>query len=107
VLVLSRQKKESIIIGDDIKITITDVRGDKVRVGIEAPQGISVHREEIYNTIHGSKEDETITVCSKCLRASCWGGIYMCQEYLSASTAEMTIEQLRKLDLEDESWWNK
>ena len=50
-LVLSRQRDESIIIGDDIKITIVDIRGDKVRLGIEAPTSIPVHRQEVYEAI--------------------------------------------------------
>ena len=50
-LVLSRQRDESIIIGDDIVVTIVDVRGDKVRLGIEAPTKISVHRQEVYDAI--------------------------------------------------------
>ncbi|MHC5061210.1 MAG: carbon storage regulator CsrA [Planctomycetota bacterium] len=54
-LVLSRQKEESIIIGDDIEITIVDVRGDKVRLGINAPREISVHRKEIYEAIQREK----------------------------------------------------
>ena len=55
-LVLSRQKDESIIIGDDVEITIVDVRGDKVRLGINAPRSISVHRKEIYEAIQREKE---------------------------------------------------
>lgn len=55
-LVLSRQKDESIIIGDDVEITIVDVRGDKVRLGINAPRNISVHRKEIYEAIQREKE---------------------------------------------------
>lgn len=50
-LVLSRHRDESIIIGDDIVITIVDIRGDKVRLGIEAPQDIPVHRQEVYEAI--------------------------------------------------------
>lgn len=50
-LVLSRQRDESIIIGDDIVITIVDVRGDKVRLGIDAPIEIPVHRREVYEAI--------------------------------------------------------
>ncbi|MDO8303421.1 MAG: carbon storage regulator CsrA [Sedimentisphaerales bacterium] len=54
-LVLSRQKDESIIIGDDVEITIVDVRGDKVRLGISAPKNITVHRKEVYEAIQREK----------------------------------------------------
>ncbi len=57
-LVLSRQKNESIMIGDDIEITIADVRGDKVRLGITAPKNISVHRREVYEAIQREKAEE-------------------------------------------------
>jgi carbon storage regulator len=50
-LVLSRQKNEAIMIGDDVEITIVDIRGDRVRLGITAPQSVSVHRKEIYEAI--------------------------------------------------------
>jgi len=50
-LVLSRQRDESIIIGDNIVITIVDIRGDKVRLGIQAPKEITVHRQEVYDAI--------------------------------------------------------
>ncbi|MBU0957364.1 MAG: carbon storage regulator CsrA [Nanoarchaeota archaeon] len=50
-LVLSRQKDESIVIGDDIEITVVDIRGDKVRLGITAPSEIPVHRKEVYEDI--------------------------------------------------------
>jgi carbon storage regulator len=50
-LVLSRQRDESIMIGDNIVVTIVDIRGDKVRVGINAPTEIPVHRQEIYEAI--------------------------------------------------------
>ena len=55
-LVLSRQKDESIVIGDDVIVTIVDVRGDKVRLGINAPRSISVHRQEIYDAIQREKQ---------------------------------------------------
>lgn len=55
-LVLSRQKDESIMIGDEVEITIVDVRGDKVRLGINAPRNIAVHRKEIYLAIQKEKE---------------------------------------------------
>lgn len=50
-LVLSRTRDESIIIGDDVVVTVVDIRGDKVKLGIEAPQHISVHRREVYEAI--------------------------------------------------------
>ncbi|MCH7526126.1 MAG: carbon storage regulator CsrA [Planctomycetes bacterium] len=50
-LVLSRQRDETIMIGDDIEITIVDIRGDKVRLGITAPIEIPVHRKEVYEAI--------------------------------------------------------
>ena len=50
-LVLSRQRDESIMIGDNIVITIVDIRGDKVRLGINAPAEIPVHRQEVYDAI--------------------------------------------------------
>ena len=50
-LVLSRQRDETIMIGDDIEVTVVDIRGDKVRLGINAPKSISVHRKEVYDAI--------------------------------------------------------
>lgn len=50
-LVLSRQRDETIMIGDDIEITIVDIRGDKVRIGISAPTEVPVHRKEVYDAI--------------------------------------------------------
>jgi carbon storage regulator len=50
-LVLSRQRDESIIIGDNVIVTIVDVRGDKVRLGIDAPREVSVHRREVWEAI--------------------------------------------------------
>jgi carbon storage regulator len=50
-LVLSRQRDETIMIGDDIEITVVDIRGDKVRLGITAPASVPVHRKEVYEAI--------------------------------------------------------
>ena len=50
-LVLSRHRDESIMIGDDVVVTIVDIRGDKVRLGIEAPSDVPVHRQEVYEAI--------------------------------------------------------
>ena len=57
-LVLSRQKDESIMIGDDVEIIIVDVRGDKVRLGITAPKSIPVHRREVYEAIQREKNEK-------------------------------------------------
>ena len=54
-LVLARKINESIVIRDDIVVTVVGVRGDKVRLGIEAPREVTVHRREVYEKI---KEDE-------------------------------------------------
>ncbi len=56
-LVLSRKRDESIMIGDDVEIIIVDVRGDKVRLGITAPKTIPVHRREIYDAIQREKKE--------------------------------------------------
>lgn len=52
-LVLTRKKSESIIIGGVIRITAVEIRGDKVRIGITAPKEVEVHRAEVYKAIHG------------------------------------------------------
>lgn len=57
-LVLSRCKDESIMIGDDVEITIVDIRGNKVRLGISAPKSIPVHRREVYEAIHRQKNEK-------------------------------------------------
>jgi carbon storage regulator len=56
-LVLSRQRDESIKIGDEIEITIVDIRGEKVRLGISAPPHIPVHRKEVYEAIQRENEE--------------------------------------------------
>ncbi len=55
-LVLSRQREETIMIGDEIEITVVDIRGDKVRLGITAPTRIAVHRKEVYEAIRQENE---------------------------------------------------
>lgn len=50
-LVLSRKKDEKIVIGDNITLMVIEIRGDKVRLGIDAPRDVTVHREEIYDAI--------------------------------------------------------
>jgi len=57
-LVLSRQKDESIVIGDNVEVTIVGIRGNKVRLGITAPKEVSVHRREVYNAIQREKDGQ-------------------------------------------------
>ena len=56
-LVLTRKKNESIVINDVIKVMVVDIRGDKVRLGIQAPREIEVHRQEVYDQIHGKYQE--------------------------------------------------
>ena len=54
-LVLSRKKNEKIVINDNITITVVEIRGDKVRLGIVAPATVPVHRQEVYEAIHANQ----------------------------------------------------
>tara|TARA_B100001750_G_C15371257_1_gene527419 strand:+ start:115 stop:348 length:234 start_codon:yes stop_codon:yes gene_type:complete len=56
-LVLSRHRDETIMIGDNIELTVVDIRGDKVRLGIKAPSDIPVHRKEVYEAIRKENEE--------------------------------------------------
>jgi carbon storage regulator len=57
-LVLSRKKNESIIINDDITIVVVEIRGDKVRLGVEAPKEVPVHRNEVYEAIRRNQQKQ-------------------------------------------------
>ena len=58
-LVLSRKKNESIVINDNITIVVVELRGDKVRLGVEAPRDISVHRKEVWDAIRRGETKQT------------------------------------------------
>lgn len=58
-LVLSRQRDETIMIGDNIQVTVVDIREDKVRLGINAPKDISVHRKEVWDAIKRENQSAT------------------------------------------------
>jgi carbon storage regulator len=58
-LVLSRKKNESIVINNDITVTVVEIRGDKVRLGIVAPKEVPVHRQEVFDAIHGKAGAES------------------------------------------------
>ena len=66
-LVLSRHRGERIIVGDDIAITVMDIRGDKVRIGIDAPSEVTIHREEVYQAILANGESVP-TYCPSSIR---------------------------------------
>lgn len=55
-LILTRKMNETLVIGDDIKITVLNINGNQVRIGIEAPKDVTVHRQEIYNKINENLE---------------------------------------------------
>ena len=57
-LVLSRKKNESIVINNDITIVVVEIRGDKVRLGVEAPKEVPVHRREVYDAIKRSEAEQ-------------------------------------------------
>ena len=59
-LVLSRKKNESIIISDNIVVTVIDIRGDRVRLGFDAPKEVRIHRREIYDAIKRSEAERDV-----------------------------------------------
>ena len=60
-LILTRRVGENVIVGDDITISVIEVRGDAVRIGIQAPQAISVHREEVYRELQKANQQAAAT----------------------------------------------
>lgn len=58
-LVLTRGKDESIMVGQEVEVTVVDIRGNKVRLGISAPRSIPVHRREVYESIRRENAEET------------------------------------------------
>lgn len=61
-LVLTRAKNEAIMIGSEVKITVVEIRGLKVRIGIEAPEGVSIHRQEIYLEIQNNRAEDGLSI---------------------------------------------
>ena len=61
-LILSRREGETIMIGDDIEITVENIRGDKVRIGVKAPTRIAVHRKEVYDAIKAEQQRRKVPV---------------------------------------------
>ena len=82
-LVLSRQRDETIMIGDDIEVTVVDIRGDKVRLGINAPKEISVHRKEVYDAIR--RDDKGSIETHYVIAVYC--GLWLAGEAQAASDA--------------------
>lgn len=63
-LILARRLNEKIIIGDDIKVSVVDIRGDQVKLGIEAPRSVKVYRQEIYDAIQAENREAARSVTS-------------------------------------------
>ncbi|MCI7478947.1 carbon storage regulator CsrA [[Pasteurella] aerogenes] len=59
-LILTRKVGESLLIGDDISVTILNIRGNQVKIGVDAPKDVSVHREEIYQRIKEAQGEQPI-----------------------------------------------
>jgi carbon storage regulator len=57
-LILTRRVGESLMIGDDVNVTVLGIRGNQVRIGVDAPKNVAVHREEIYERIQQEKTDD-------------------------------------------------
>jgi carbon storage regulator len=60
-LVISRKKSESLVINDNVTVTVVEIRGDKVRLGVVYPKEVSVHRQEVYDAIHSQPQKEKVT----------------------------------------------
>ncbi|MFT5580151.1 MAG: carbon storage regulator [Paraglaciecola psychrophila] len=61
-LILTRKVGETLVIGDDVKITVLGVKGNQIRIGVDAPRSVAVHREEIYERIQAEKNADPDTV---------------------------------------------
>jgi len=57
VLVLTRRAGESVMVGDDVVVTVLEVRGDVIRLGVQAPRSVPVHREEVYRELQQSNQE--------------------------------------------------
>ncbi len=94
-LVLSRQRDETIMIGDQVEITVVDIRGDKVRLGISAPTSVAVHRKEVYEAIRRENEQAARVDTSQLER---FGAAIMNNSNPRIGNADGRLRLMRKID---------
>lgn len=80
-IVLSRKKNESIVIDNNITVTVVEIRGDKVRLGIVSPKEVPVHRQEVYDAIHGRGPEPTPYVISAVPSPAVESPVYLSDRY--------------------------
>lgn len=95
-LILTRRVGETLMVGDDVSITVLGVKGNQVRIGVNAPREIAVHREEIYNRIQKEKEEGTPTSAAE--QASNAHDMEASSESISVDSTETAIDEKTDLD---------
>ena len=91
-LVLSRQRDETVMIGDSIEVTVVDIRGDKVRLGINAPRDVSVHRKEVYEAIRRENQN-----AAQVKPPEQRGSIDQLEDYARGRAVDRPVEQGERL----------
>ena len=89
-LILSRRRGESVKVGDEVTVTVLDIRGNQVRLGFTAPANVAVHREEVYKRIRAERLDKTVQLRAA-TRSSSTASITSPEESAPESTAPLTI----------------
>jgi carbon storage regulator len=98
-LVLSRYRDESIYIGDDVVITVVDIRGDRVRIGVQAPPNVSVHRQEVYEAIKNDSRKPERAPSAPVSESKATASAPLGQE-LNKRKAKMSVPKALPVDIE-------